>query len=69
MDNGQSREEWKAANEANKILGTQRYIPIDGQCVRIGAMRCHSQALTVKLTSDVPHRGHRSRHRRRQRLG
>ena len=54
MDNGQSREEWKAANEANKILGTRRFIPIDGQCVRIGAMRCHSQALTVKLTSDVP---------------
>ena len=53
-DNGQTREEWKAANEANKILGTERYIPIDGQCVRIGAMRCHSQALTVKLTSDVP---------------
>ena len=54
VDNGQTREEWKAANEANKILGTRRYIPIDGQCVRIGAMRCHSQALTVKLTADVP---------------
>lgn len=54
MDNGQSREEWKAANEANKILGGRRFIPIDGQCVRIGAMRCHSQALTVKLTADVP---------------
>jgi aspartate-semialdehyde dehydrogenase len=54
MDNGQTREEWKAANEANKILGTGRFIPIDGQCVRVGAMRCHSQALTVKLTADVP---------------
>lgn len=54
VDNGQTREEWKAANEANKILGTRRFIPIDGQCVRIGAMRCHSQALTVKLTADVP---------------
>ncbi len=54
MDNGQTREEWKAAHEANKILGTRRFIPIDGQCVRVGAMRCHSQALTVKLTADVP---------------
>ena len=54
MDNGQTREEWKAANEANKILGSRRFIPIDGQCVRIGAMRCHSQALTIKLTSEVP---------------
>ena len=53
-DNGQTREEWKAANEANKILGTGRYVPIDGQCVRVGAMRCHSQAVTVKLTADVP---------------
>ena len=53
-DNGQTREEWKAANEANKILGTARFVPIDGQCVRVGAMRCHSQAVTVKLTSDVP---------------
>ena len=54
MDNGQTREEWKAANEANKILCTERFVPIDGQCVRVGAMRCHSQALTVKLTADVP---------------
>lgn len=53
-DNGQTREEWKAANEANKILGTERYVPIDGQCVRVGAMRCHSQAVTVKLAADVP---------------
>ena len=54
MDNGQTREEWKAAHEANRILGASRFIPIDGQCVRIGAMRCHSQALTVKLTCDPP---------------
>ena len=54
MDNGQTREEWKGENETNKILQTQRFIPIDGQCVRVGAMRCHSQAVTVKLTSDIP---------------
>jgi aspartate-semialdehyde dehydrogenase len=55
LGNGQSKEEWKALAEANKILGCQRTpIPVDGICVRIGAMRCHSQALTVKLTRDVP---------------
>ena len=54
LDNGQSREEWKAQAETNKILGTQHTVPVDGICVRIGAMRCHSQALTVKLTRDVP---------------
>jgi aspartate-semialdehyde dehydrogenase len=55
LDNGQSREEWKAGVEANKILGrTADLIPIDGLCVRIGAMRCHSQALTVKLKRDAP---------------
>lgn len=54
VENGQTREEWKAANEANRILNTRRFVPIDGQCVRVGAMRCHSQALTVKLTADVP---------------
>ena len=55
MDNGQSREEWKAEVEANKILGRDdNRIPIDGLCVRIGAMRCHSQALTVKLKRDAP---------------
>ncbi len=55
LDNGQSREEWKAGVEANKILGRNNdLIPIDGLCVRVGAMRCHSQALTVKLKSDVP---------------
>lgn len=54
MENGQTREEWKGLAETNKILGTTRPIPVDGQCVRIGAMRCHSQAVTVKLTRDVP---------------
>jgi len=55
LDNGQSREEWKAGVEANKILGRGKdLIPIDGLCVRVGAMRCHSQALTVKLKRDVP---------------
>jgi aspartate-semialdehyde dehydrogenase len=55
LGNGQSREEWKAQAEGNKILGrAQAPIPIDGICVRIGAMRCHSQALTIKLNRDVP---------------
>ena len=55
LGNGQSREEWKAMVECNKILGRQAQpIPVDGICVRVGAMRCHSQALTVKLTRDVP---------------
>jgi aspartate-semialdehyde dehydrogenase len=55
MDNGQTREEWKGIAETNKIIGRQASpIPIDGQCVRIGAMRCHSQAFTIKLTRDVP---------------
>ncbi|WP_409266205.1 aspartate-semialdehyde dehydrogenase [Massilia sp. BHUDP2] len=59
LGNGQSKEEWKAGAETNKILGRgegfgSRAIPVDGLCVRIGAMRCHSQALTIKLTKDVP---------------
>jgi aspartate-semialdehyde dehydrogenase len=55
LGNGQSREEWKAEAEGNKILGrSSDPIPIDGICVRIGSMRCHSQALTVKLRRDVP---------------
>ncbi len=55
LGNGQSREEWKGMAEANKILGRSRDpVPIDGICVRVGAMRCHSQALTIKLTKDVP---------------
>ena len=55
LGNGQSREEWKAQAEGNKILGREAApVAIDGICVRIGAMRCHSQALTVKLKKDVP---------------
>src|SRR3569623_1009027 len=55
LDSGQSKEEWKCQAETNKILGCEdRPIPIDGICVRVGAMRCHSQALTIKLTQDVP---------------
>jgi len=55
LDNGMSREEWKAGVETNKILGrTDNPIPIDGICVRIGAMRSHSQALTIKLRRDLP---------------
>lgn len=55
MENGQSKEEWKAQAETNKILGRGDHpIPLDGTCVRIGAMRCHAQALTVKLKKDVP---------------
>ena len=55
LDNGQSKEEWKGQAETNKILGRSvNPIPLDGTCVRIGAMRCHSQALTIKLTRDVP---------------
>ncbi|MBS3786466.1 MAG: aspartate-semialdehyde dehydrogenase [Gammaproteobacteria bacterium] len=55
LESGQSREEWKAGVETNKILGHQHdLIPIDGICVRIGAMRSHAQALTIKLRRDVP---------------
>ena len=55
LPSGQSREEWKAQAEANKILGTQGpEVPIDGICVRVGAMRCHSQAVTLKLKKDLP---------------
>jgi len=54
VEDGQSREEWKGCVESNKILGTTATIPVDGICVRVGAMRCHSQALTIKLTKDVP---------------
>jgi len=55
LGNGQSKEEWKAQAEGNKILGREKNpIPIDGVCVRIGAMRSHSQALTIKLTRDLP---------------
>ncbi len=54
LENGQSKEEWKGQAEVNKILGTQKVIPVDGLCVRIGAMRCHSLALTMKLKKDLP---------------
>jgi aspartate-semialdehyde dehydrogenase len=54
VEGGATREEWKGFAEANKILGTKQPIPIDGLCVRVGALRCHSQALTIKLTKDVP---------------
>ncbi len=54
MENGQSREEWKGMAETNKILQTKTPVPIDGICVRIGTMRCHAQALTIKLATDVP---------------
>jgi aspartate-semialdehyde dehydrogenase len=54
LDNGQSKEEWKGQAEVNKILGTTATVPVDGLCVRIGAMRCHSLALTLKLNQDVP---------------
>jgi aspartate-semialdehyde dehydrogenase len=54
VEDGQSREEWKGFAETNKILGTTTPIPVDGLCVRVGAMRCHSQALTIKLNKDVP---------------
>ncbi|WP_428313098.1 aspartate-semialdehyde dehydrogenase [Hydrocarboniphaga sp.] len=57
LDNGQSKEEWKGQAEVNKILGNSKpesVIPVDGLCVRIGAMRCHSLALTLKLKRDLP---------------
>jgi aspartate-semialdehyde dehydrogenase len=55
MGNGQSREEWKGSAETNKILGRSASpIPVEGICVRIGAMRCHSQAMTIKLKRDLP---------------
>ncbi|HXW10583.1 MAG TPA: aspartate-semialdehyde dehydrogenase [Steroidobacteraceae bacterium] len=56
LGNGQSREEWKGSAETNKILGRTgaATIPVEGICVRIGAMRCHSQALTIKLRRDLP---------------
>jgi aspartate-semialdehyde dehydrogenase len=55
MGDGQSREEWKGQAEGNKILGREANpVPVDGICVRVGAMRCHSQALTIKLRQDLP---------------
>jgi len=54
VEDGQSREEWKGYAETNKILGNKQPVPIDGICVRVGAMRCHSQALTIRLNKDLP---------------
>ncbi|MDD2558074.1 MAG: aspartate-semialdehyde dehydrogenase [Desulfuromonadaceae bacterium] len=54
VEDGQSREEWKGFAETNKILGLKHPVPVDGICVRVGAMRCHSQALTIKLRRDIP---------------
>jgi len=54
VEDGQTREEWKGFAEANKILGNKKNIPIDGICVRVGVMRCHSQALLIKLKNDIP---------------
>ena len=54
MPGGQTREEWKGMAETNKILGLDPPVPIDGICVRVGTMRCHSQGLCIKLSKDVP---------------
>jgi aspartate-semialdehyde dehydrogenase len=54
MPEGQTKEEWKGFAETNKILGTKSSIPVDGICVRVGALRCHSQGLTIKLKRDLP---------------
>jgi aspartate-semialdehyde dehydrogenase len=53
MPEGQTREEWKGMAETNKILGLRPPVPVDGICVRVGTMRCHSQALSIKLTRDI----------------
>lgn len=56
VENGQSKEEWKGYAETNKILGndSNSMLPVDGLCVRVGSMRCHSQAFTIKMTKDIP---------------
>ena len=54
MPDGQTREEWKGMAETNKIMGLQPPVPVDGICVRVGTMRCHSQGLCIKLTKDLP---------------
>ena len=54
MSGGQTREEWKGMAETNKIMGLRPPVPVDGVCVRVGTMRCHSQGLCIKLTKDVP---------------
>ena len=74
LGDGISREEWKGGAETNKILGQGAgfgapAVPVDGFCVRVGAMRCHSQALTFKLKKDVPLADIEAHDRRRQRMG
>ena len=74
LGNGTSREEWKGGAETNKILGRVAgvgtgVVPVDSICVRIGAMRCHSQALTIKLREDLPLARDRAHPRRRERVG
>ncbi len=54
VENGQTREEWKGYTETNKILGLSKPVPVDGLCVRVSSMRCHSQALTIKMTRNLP---------------
>ena len=54
MPGGQTREEWKGMAETNKIMGLVPPVPVDGICVRVGTMRCHSQGLCIKLTKDIP---------------
>jgi aspartate-semialdehyde dehydrogenase len=54
MPDGQTREEWKGMAETNKIMGLAPPVPVDGICVRVGTMRCHSQGLCIKLTKDIP---------------
>jgi aspartate-semialdehyde dehydrogenase len=54
MPGGQTREEWKGVAETNKILGLHPPVPVDGICVRVSTLRCHSQALCIKLKQDLP---------------
>lgn len=54
LESGQSKEEWKGVAETNKILMTKKQIPVDGLCIRVGVMRCHSQAITIKMNKNVP---------------
>ena len=54
MPGGQTREEWKGMAETNKIMGLNPPVPVDGICVRVGTMRCHSQGLVIKMKKDVP---------------
>ena len=69
MPEGQTREEWKGMAETNKIMGLNPPVPVDGICVRVGTMRCHSQGLCIKLTKDVPLAETRTDARGRQPVG